>query len=236
MIRMLSWLLLLASGSQPVAAATVIGPVPYRQRSDSPFFRGIEEGTIYLEDFEDGALNTPGVSGRYSGIYHEAGVDEDDGAVDGRGNNYALHGSGIIYVDESDASEWFLELSFTPDPRHGHPTYVGLALLGFTVYPPQFESYFLFRAYDSAGAILAPGNIRVDRVRLPANTPSLSTAGDQFIGIYSDTGISRILVSAGKIDHLQYGWAIPEPGTVTLGGLAAALLLARRRRVTAYGL
>ena len=43
-------------------SASLIGPLPYLSQADSPFAGGIQAGTVYLETFEDGALNTPYVS------------------------------------------------------------------------------------------------------------------------------------------------------------------------------
>lgn len=67
--------LLICCGSAG-AATTVFGPLPYRQRSESPFYRGIQEGTIYLEDFEDGQLSPQGVTMRSGAIVLDQGVDE----------------------------------------------------------------------------------------------------------------------------------------------------------------
>ena len=122
-----------------------------------------------------------------------------------------------------------MELTFTPDPERGYPTFAGLALLGFTTLPAGFESNSYLRAYDAAGSDIT-GDIQIPTIHLPSATPYFSTAGDQFIGVHSDGGISKILIGAGRIDHLQFGWAVPEAGTLTLSGLSAVLLLARRRR------
>ncbi len=74
------------------AAVTVFGPIPYRQRSDSPFYQGILEGNIYLEDFEDGELNTPGVAISDNGrILRDISVDEDDGMLNGMAVLYRAH-------------------------------------------------------------------------------------------------------------------------------------------------
>src|SRR5690242_6738717 len=45
-----------------VALATFLGPTPYLSRADSPFDLSGLGTTFFLEDFEDHALNTPGVS------------------------------------------------------------------------------------------------------------------------------------------------------------------------------
>ena len=71
-------------------AATLYGPTPYLRASDSPFAGG-SFSYFHLEDFEDGAMNTPGLSAN-AGIVLAPGintdsVDGDDGVVDGFGQN-----------------------------------------------------------------------------------------------------------------------------------------------------
>lgn len=212
------------------SAATVFGPILYRQVSDSPFRAGIESGTVYLENFEDGQLNTPGVSARDGGIREDQGVDIDDGMLDGLGRNMVWVGPNGTLPDLGDP--WKIEISFTPDAILGYPTFAGVVLPGWTGLPPNIPAAKRFGAYDAAGNDLLSGGLIVDMVHLPAGTSYYSSEGDQFVGIYNETGISRIILSNYSFDHLQYGWAIPEPGTVTLSGLAAALLLARRWRST----
>ena len=214
------------------AAVTVLGPAPYRQAADSPLYPGIQAGTIRLENFEDQAFNTPGVSVPGGQIVNDQGVDADDGSLDGFGRNYVYDWRGQVVPEYGPP--WTFEINFTPDPEKGYPLYAGLALLGFSELPANLPSFYHFRAFDAAGVDLT-GDIKVPGIHLPPSTDYYSSAGDQFIGIYSSSGISRILLGAGRFDHLQFGWAVPEPGIFTLSGLAAVLLLARRRRIGHLG-
>ena len=223
--------LLICCGSAS-AATTVFGPTPYRQAADGPFYLGIREGTIRLENFEDQAFNTPGVNAPGGRIVNDQGVDEDDGSLDGIGHNYVWHWNGEFVPDYG--TPWTFEISFAPDPEKGFPLYAGLALLGFSTLPENQPSFYSFRAIDATGQELTE-TLRILQTHLPPSTDYFSTGGDQFIGIHSDRGISKILIGAGRFDHLQFGWAVPEPGTVTLSGLAAVLLLARRRRIGHLG-
>jgi hypothetical protein len=64
------------------------GPKPYLKPSDSPFF-GVDFAYFHLEDFEDHALNTPGLvsEGRLSSTFGPGlidSVDMDDGNLDNR--------------------------------------------------------------------------------------------------------------------------------------------------------
>ena len=74
----------------------------------------------------------------------------------------------------------------------------------------------------------------------PVFDPSLWTGGEfvgdtrrhRFIGAFSDIGIVGLQVTgADQIDHLQYGYAIPEPSAPLLGLAAALALLLRRQRL-----
>ena len=83
-------LIALALGACPLAgAATFFGPTLYQQfASDSPFNPG-SYSYFHLESFEDGLLNTPGLSAS-GGVAAAPGdltdsVDADDGVVDGFG-------------------------------------------------------------------------------------------------------------------------------------------------------
>lgn len=44
------------------AGAQLLGPTPYLGQADSPFAALITAGTVVVENFEDGLLNTPNVT------------------------------------------------------------------------------------------------------------------------------------------------------------------------------
>ena len=57
------------------------------------------------------------------------------------------------------------------------------------------------------------------------------TRAHRFIGGFSELGIVRLRIEgADQIDHLQYGWAIPEPSVGILALLGVAVCGLRRRR------
>jgi hypothetical protein len=227
--RALFFWLAVIPGPGEASGASIFGPVLYRQKADSPFYGGVQAGTLYFEDFEDAQLNTPGVSVRNGKVIEGQGVDEDDGVLDNLGVNHVWYANGGTLPEYGNS--WTMEINFTPAPEQGYPTYAGLALLGYTTIP-QSQAAFLFRAYDGLGNDVT-GDVRIDAVHLPAGTSIFSTLGDQFIGIHSDNGISKILVATGRFDHLQYGYAIPEAGVVEFTVLTGFLLLSRRQRTTA---
>ncbi len=188
-------------------------PSPYLQCADSPLD---QSGVFYLEDFEDGFLNVPGVVASVGsvagpGIITDS-VDHDDGAIDGDGGDgssfFAVPGSvGITFTFDSTALG---EL----------PTQAGLVWTdGATI------NDVTFTAWDS-------NNV--------AHTTTLTGIGDDdfasgtsedvFFGFESSLGISAIRIqcvrvegAAGngiEIDHLQF--AFPGPSVWTDLGLGLA--------------
>ena len=216
------------------ASAVFFGPVLYQQRSQSPFYPGIDAGTIYLEDFEDFLLNTPNVTSRGGApSFRDHGVDEDDGAVDGFGYNTVWH---HLPLFPDPLAPWTFDITFQPDAAGDYPKYAGFALLGST--PPTIPlgaGYSLWWAFDPEGNPLSPEPLRVITLPLEGNHYN-NTRADQFVGLYNEAGIGKILIGRiPTLDHLQYGWAIPEPTVTVLGGAVAALALWRRRREQAAG-
>jgi hypothetical protein len=215
-----------ALGQCAGAAVTAFGPVHYRGRVDSPFFGGMAAGDIIVEDVEDGYVNSPGL-GIVSphGVRARGGVDEEDGRLD----DAARFGNLIEGPSSIEAPIQF-DIRFAPSPDGRHPLYAGLALMGYVQAQPGVESYSLFSAWDGNGNPVSTHPFRIEDIQVSSFPGPNSTIGDQFFGIYSDTGISRIVIQRKRaIDHIQYGWAIPEPGTAVLVLAAGGLVLLRRR-------
>lgn len=59
----ITWLGSSCSANTTSANQSFLGPIPYLSRADSPFDLTIPD--FYLEDFEDGQLNTPGGHGKF---------------------------------------------------------------------------------------------------------------------------------------------------------------------------
>ncbi|MFN5960472.1 MAG: PEP-CTERM sorting domain-containing protein [Verrucomicrobiota bacterium] len=217
-----------ALGQCAGAAVTAFGPVHYRGRVDSPFFGGMAAGDIIVEDVEDGYVNSPGL-GIVSphGVRARGGVDEEDGRLD----DVARFGNLIEGPSSIEAPIQF-DIRFAPSPDGRHPLYAGLALIGYVQAQPGVESYSLFSAWDGNGNLVSTPPFRIEDIQVSSFPGLNSTIGDQFFGIYSDTGISRIVIQRKRaIDHIQYGWAIPEPGTAVLVLAAGGLGLLVRRRL-----
>lgn len=201
------------------AALISYGPTKYLQTSDSPWYQGIQNGTIYLEDFKDGLLNSSFVSanGRIRGPGDRRSVDADDGLLDGRGEN-----GGTWAVGDGE----ILELSFNPNEENLLPAFIGIVI---TKTARDFERISV--------STLGKANLTRFQFDLTAlyeksNADFIFDSSEaQFVGFYAPEGIVSVSFRAARFfDHLQYGYVIPEPmiaGSVC-AGLAIIALLRRR--------
>jgi hypothetical protein len=204
-----------------VRAETIFyGPTPYLSAADSPFDLSGLGSTFWLEDFEDGELNTPGVRHAdeiaplqiWGPDQGNDSVDFDDGVLDGLGKLGRSVRSTIISCTPEFCSGG-VEFRFDPEILGGLPTQVGIV---WTDGGPTDN--VSFAAYSESGELL--GSI----VSPPFADMDLQggTAEDRFFGAFSTTGISYIQLGAGpnsgriEIDHLQYGNIVPEPATFLL--------------------
>lgn len=209
-----------------VAATTradLIGPLPYLSAADSPF-ASAGLSSFFLEDFEDGLLNTPGLSAS-AGLVASPGdatdsVDGDDGAIDGLGRA---------------GRSWYLgvtTVTFTFAPVAGeYPTHAGLVWtdIGAVTSGAFGTGSLVFEAFAPDGTSIAgtPG--------VPVGDGDFlgQTAEDRFLGAINLAGIASITVSVPssqdwELDHIQYG-TIPAPSAGALAAAGLALAIRRRR-------
>ena len=207
----------------PVSAATVQTVNPYLSSADSPYTPG-DYTYFFLEDFEDGLLNTPGVTGSPGGVtsvvfgpsIHDS-VDGDDGTIDGSGLD------GDSYYSGSGSSG--INFTFDDIVLGTLPTVAGIVWT-------DGAGSTTFAAYDALDNLL-------DILTLTIADGSISgtTAEDTFFGISHSAGISRIFISNSgggiEVDHLQYGGdlsEIPVPAAVWLFGTALIGLVGFSKR------
>lgn len=220
------------AGQAHAALATFITSSPYSQFSDSPF-AAFASGNpnFYLEDFEDGALNTPGVTANIGGVavgpnQSLDSVDGDDGVLDGNGNN---------------GNSWYpggpvLSFSFNAAVLGSLPTHVGIVWTDIGLNGPNGVNFFddiQVRVFDTNGVSL--GGVLFDH--LGDGNVSGGTAEDVFFGAIFAGGISRMTITSvggapdWEVDHLQYGiQAVPVPGAAWLLAPALAGLMGLRRK------
>ncbi len=213
----ISLFVLLAAGAQ-----SQLGPLVYLQSSDSPWASNFGNGQFYLEDFEDGLLNTPGVTSTLaSSVIGPGGltdsVDGDDGVIDGSGT------AGRSYFRANGTVG--MNFTFGSGTYGALPTHAGLVWTdGLANQITRFE------AFDAGG--LSLGVITGNHAGASVTG---STSEDRFYGWVNTGGISRISISHPgggiEIDHLQYGAsAVPEPASMIAMGVGIAGILARRRK------
>jgi hypothetical protein len=185
----------------PAAAQTFHGPTPYLSTADSPF--PLASGSFYVEDFEDGLLNAPGVtasngfvtSTHYGGSIIDS-VDADDGVL----ANGAC-ASCDSYFGGGLASVTF---QFHVSELGGLPTKAGLVWTD-----GGQNTTVTFEAFDalgiSLGTVVATGQ--------GDNTVYGTTVDDRFYGVEYSAGIGSIRISHAsgglEVDHLQYELPCP---------------------------
>lgn len=193
-------------------------PTPYLRAEDNPW-TGSNWAWSYLETFEDGLLNTPGVStslplsnnpGHPLGVLGPLGVpstyvdsvDADDGAVDGSGS------AGHSFHNPNQPA--YVEFDFSAAELGGLPSHVGLVWT-------DGSDPIVFEAFDENGNSLG----RLTGAH--AGTSHMgATSDDRFYSVVYARGISRIRMQSGseagiEVDHLFYGRLGQNLAPATLG-------------------
>lgn len=219
-------------------AATVYGPVAYTSAAANPVAGVFSYG--HLETFEDGLLNTPGVTASGGVPLSTAStslvdsVDADDGSIDGNGSaGHSYYSNGLN----------FITFTFSAASLGGSlPSVVGLAFTDVGVLQvagiPSGVADATFEAFDDLGNSLGA----VTLSQFGDGAVNGATAEDRFLAIRNPGGISRLTVGFAtsgdwEVDHLFYALdatAVPEPASLALFGLGlGATWAARRRRFSA---
>ena len=188
---------------------------PYFSVNDSPFPTG--GPGFYLEDFEDGVLNTLGVilTPLHSWGISAFSVDADDGLIDGSGSA----GKSLMIITSGGTTGATFE--FNAALLGQLPQNVGIVVTAANV------NSLVVEAFDSMDNSL--GTVSQT---LFTSTP---TSDDIFFGATHIGGISSLRLSSNAaamhthLDHLQYG-PIPEPATLSLLAAGGLALLLRRRK------
>lgn len=235
------------------AGFTFLGPTPYLSAADSPFAEHLGKPNFYLEDFEDGELNTPGIrqptqdfpiGTQWQGAVIPPGdqtdsVDGDDGVVDGDGKTGHSFGSGAHLVSQMipPRNNLIIDFEFDKETLGYLPNAFGFV---WTDGPPgiAFGNGFslALHAMDENGKKAISNEFR----SLADQHRDGDTFEDVFIGVISDTSIQAVTINAVfysdasvpinfeffEIDHVQYGLLeVPEPNGLLIGIPATALLV-----------
>lgn len=226
---------LLAAPLGATAAPTFLAPnTSYLSFFNSPFDPNALT-TLYLETFEDGALNTLGASvsvvGGSAGVTPSGqifvdSVDADDGSIDGNGNNGRSLGIG----PSGSAGNSTTTFSFNAGVLGQYPTHAGIVVtdIGLST-TGNGNGFVTFEAFDALGISLGT----IGPVATGDGLKNGGTAEDRFYGVIYPQGISKISMFMNshdaELDHLQYGF-VPEPASWLLAGAGFACLTRRNRR------
>jgi len=227
---------LVLSLSMPLveAAITSLGPTPYLSRADSPFPVDGSSPSFHLEDFEDGQLNTPGIydlnppatrsSVQLPGILTDS-VDEDDGAIDGNGQD-----------GHSVASSYYFRLPLDP-PVTRRPIDLAFEPVFGGMYPNAFGFVWTDGLLSSTVEIRIYGinKIELDILRfhdLGDSHYQGTTSDDRFIGFIATEEVAFVTLTAifvggdstFEIDHISYGRIVAEPTSCILSAMLCAFL------------
>ncbi len=201
-------------------------------KDQSPFIQGIQNGSLTFNSFETAAvipnLNYPGFL-----LYSSFSIDGDDGAIDdiqrGRSLKTVARG-GPKFI-----------LTFTPDADGHYPRYFGVAFptaVSADFYVPagfiaqndaeRHGAFEVIGVQDAFGdSVLSNYIFDTPWDEVGSSHAATSSYWGVFFGIYNEAGISQVtLYNTLWLDHLQYGYQIPEPSSAW----ACALVLAARRR------
>jgi hypothetical protein len=218
----------LALAVAPAAEAALIGPTAYTGFAGSPF-DGVSFSSFSLEDFEDGALNTPGVSASAGGVLTSGSLRD---SVESTPNGYSYYTFGVS------------SLTFTFSgtlPTHAGIVWTDVGCLVGEACPPVGlgKGNVFFEAFDSGNGSLGV----IGPSLLGDGAANGGTAEDRFFGASNASGISKLVIwmpesNDWEVDHLQYGvQSVPEPGVALLFALGSLVLavsrpqLGRGRRV-----
>ncbi len=207
-------------------AAEFLTPTPYLSFQDSQFrTTGFQQ--FWLENFEDGFLNTPGVQSFTGRVQFQGpntdSVDADDGSINGFGTAGRSWTSGNLNST----------IRFNFSRVNGLlPTHVGMAWtdVGITTFGGNGFGRVFMQVFAANGALLGASPV------LDAGDGRITgeTAEDRFFGVIELGGISAVeLITFNSVDweldHLQYG-TVPAPGIAASTLLIACSMALRKRR------
>ncbi|MDP6545501.1 MAG: PEP-CTERM sorting domain-containing protein [Phycisphaerae bacterium] len=198
--------------------ATFVQTTPYLSALDSPFNTALSG--YYIEDFEDGSLNTTGAfimsTAHGSSISAGFSVDADDGSIDGSGAG----GKSLSVITQFGTTG--VTFIFNAGTLGQLPQAVGIVATHANAAPLVIETF------DPVGVSHGTTNVTL-------SMSGATTGDDVFLGVTDLGGISKFKLSSNAaatflhLDHLQYG-PVPEPATLSLLGIGAWGILRRRRR------
>ncbi len=221
------------------AAFTFLGPTPYFSAADSPFPVDGSNPNFYLEDFEDGELNTPGIFQPLHPLFGTAfhgtvrgpsentsSVDADDGVVDGSGTAGHSFQQQTFFVspDIPQLNQILVEFEFNTTELGYAPNAFGFV---WTDGPAGLEignhlalHFQIMELNGVKSDYLIRPDVSAERNGQSTNDIFLGAVATQeitHVSVFANYRGESELMSYMQIDHVQYGLiTIPEPNTLAI--------------------
>jgi|SoiMethySBSTD1v2_1073268.scaffolds.fasta_scaffold20141_7 PEP-CTERM motif len=201
------------------ASAILYGPTAYQSFTDSPFSG--PGYSMYVEDLEDGVLNTPGVWASGGSVIDGPYVD----SVENGGNGHSWYSNFVLQQ---------FTFAFDQAVLGALPTVAGIVLtdVGYNALTPYFGNFY-FEAFGLGGVSLGA----IGPYYMGDGHDTGQKAEDRFFGVMNAGGISAIRIGTSEtrdweVDHLQYGTVstVPEPSSLMLLAVGVAGAIGRRYR------
>jgi hypothetical protein len=219
--RVLLFAALVATASSVAAAPTLVTKDNYKSMADSPFSLA---GGYYLEDFEGGAINAPGLD-----------IAIVDGATDPWGSKLAGPADSAFSLEPSG---WSLRSEYAATRLDG---------FDFANAYIEFDATALGGLPTEVGFVFTRAEPLPDFIEFIVEGPEWFQGGrldptfaaNRFVGARLEEGIKSLTLRlyhgfpsdpVFEIDHVQYGAIVPEPSTALLMVLGSFVVFARRRR------
>ena len=230
----------------PLAArgeVTFLGPTPYLRVADSPFDMSGLGTTFFFEDFEDGSFDLP------TGVVASAhvvrppspttdSVDADDGVIDGSGTAGHSLRPPLVAVQPTGTPRWFQRsvTSFDSNVLGFSPNAFGFVWTDGWQHP-FLPSHVLLSVEHDDGT---RDSTFWEAGWLLDNSDMGETAEDRFFGLRTTRRITQVqlemsffsdtFIDQFEIDHIQFGYFVPEPVCfpTVLGFVSVAAAVQRR--------
>lgn len=237
----MAFIVLIGPMEATLGEVVFFGPTPYLSQADSPFPVDGSHPNFYLEDFEDGELNTPGIAFNeglplaVDPVVTSGSVDGDDGLIDGLGQQGHSLAQPFHILIFTDPGQYVFQIDFTFDSAvlGELPNAFGFA---WTEGAPN--SNIQLTLFDELGNQYS----QIAFTGIGDDIHNGNTDDHVFIGATAEFGIARARITSTnvggetvtlQIDHVQYGQvAIPEPEHLSLLGLLTFALVLCQKRLT----
>ena len=208
------------------AEVKFLGPTPYLSVADSPFDMSGLGTTFFFEDFEDGSFDLPlGATSVSFDVRPPSpttdSVDADDGVIDGSGTKgHSLRPLTVI-VEPTGTPRWnqYFFASFDSNLLGFSPNAFGLVVTdGVAQSHPTRVNFLRLFVKENDGTTTASPVLNAADFLDDSDTGE--TTEDRFVGLRTTTAVAEVsivmstvsdtFIDQFEIDHVQFGYVVPE--------------------------